>query len=603
MSIDQQTFLDLTTLNKIAEALNRSPDARTALKAALSRLIELMRLETGWKTGWIFLVDETAKDQRWGEGFILAAHHNLPPALDPTRSIAWSGGCDCQSECQSGRLKEAYNVIECSRLEQAQGERRGLTIHASAPLIAGGKTIGILNVAARDRNAFDKRTLSLLESIGNQIGSALERTRLYDSLQTQRLHEQSALLDLSNQLLQRRKLDELIHFVVQTLRVTLNADACALIMSSQDPDWLEFWATDGWQEDPIAANRRIPNDESNGPGWVLKHRYPLVIDDLMDENITTWAPDWLRKEGFRGHAVVPLLAEENPIGTLVINNRQARSIDEAELRFLQLMANQAAIAIEKTRLHEEERQHQRLEDELAVARSIQLQLLPANMPQAKGWEFAAAYQAARQVGGDFYDVFFMPDEEDRLGFIIADVSGKGVPAALFMAMSRTLLRTTALSGRSPSQALIRANELMLKDTQAELFLSAFYIILQTSNGDIEFTNAGHNPPYLIRGEDGMVLSLEAHGMILGAFEEIALEQKQARLEPNDILVLYTDGITEAFNTQGDAYGEERLIKLLHDNHQLGAQDLLNLLVEDVNRFAGSLTPSDDLTVVVLKRVE
>ena len=210
MSIDQQTFLDLTTLNKIAEALNRSPDARTALQAALSRLIELMRLETGW----IFLVDETARDQRWGEGFILAAHHNLPPALDPTRSFAWIGGCDCQAECQAGGLDKAYTEIKCSRLEVAQGDRHGLTLHASAPLITAGKTIGILNVAARDRSAFDKRTLTLLENVGNQIGSALERTRLYDSLQSQRLHEQSALLDLSNQLLQRRKLDDLIQFVV-----------------------------------------------------------------------------------------------------------------------------------------------------------------------------------------------------------------------------------------------------------------------------------------------------------------------------------------------------------------------------------------------------
>lgn len=598
MSIDQQTFLDLTTLNKIAEALNRSPDARTALQAALTRLVELMRLETGW----IFLVDETAKDLRWGEGFILAAHHNLPPALDPTRSTAWIGGCDCQTECQMGRLSEAYNEIECSRLKAAQGDRRGLTLHASAPLVTSGKTIGILNVAARDRSAFDKRTLSLLENIGNQIGSALERTQLYDSLQSQRLHEQSALLDLSNQLLQRRKLDELIQFVVQTLRETLSADACALIMSSQEPEWLEFWATDGWQEDPIASSRRIPNDETSGPGWVLKYRHPLVIDDLLDENLTTWAPDWLTREGFRGHAVVPLIAEETPIGALVLNNRSPRSIDDSELRFLQLMANQAAIAIEKTRLHEEERQHQRLEDELAVARSIQLQLLPPNLPQADGWQFAAAYQAARQVGGDFYDFFSLPDNQDQLGFIVADVSGKGVPAALFMAMSRTLLRTTALSGRSPSQALMRANELILKDTQTELFLSAFYLILSTADGTIDFASAGHNPPYLVRGENGQVFNLEAAGMILGAFDEIELEQKQAELKTNDLLVLYTDGITEAFNTDGEPYGEERLIRLLHEYHDLNAQELLSQLLDDVNQFAGSSPPSDDLTVVVIKRV-
>ena len=598
MSIDQQTFLDLTTLNKISEALNRSPDAHSALQAALARLVELMRLETGW----IFLVDETARDLRWGEGFVLAAHHNLPPALDPTRSLAWIGGCDCQEECKTQRLNEAYNEIECSRLAAAQGDNRGLTLHATAPLVAGGKTIGILNVAARDRKAFDKRSLSLLESVGNQIGSALERTRLYDSLQSQRLHEQSALLDLSNQLLQRRKLDELIQFVVQTLRQTLKADASALIMSSNEDEWLEFWATDGWQDDPIASGRRIPNDETSGPGWVLKYQHPLVIEDLMDENLTTWAPDWLRKEGFRGHAVVPLLAEETPIGALVLNNRLPRSIDDAELRFLQLMANQAAIAIEKARLHEEERQHQRLEDELAVARSIQLQLLPPFLPQAQGWEFAAAYQAAHQVGGDFYDMFSLPDHPDRLGFIIADVSGKGVPAALFMAMSRTLLRTTALSGRSPSRALMRANELMLKDTQAELFLSALYLILSTSDGTIDFASAGHNPAYMVRASDGQVFSLDATGMILGAFEEIKLEQKKAKLEVDDVLVLYTDGITEAFNPAGGIYGEERLINLLHKNHALNAQDLLSLIVQDVNDFADSLSPSDDLTVVVIKRV-
>ena len=171
-----------------------------------------------------------------------------------------------------------------------------------------------------------------------------------------------------------------------------------------------------------------------------------------------------------------------------------------------------------------------------------------------------------------------------------------------MAMSRTLLRTTALSGRSPSQALIRANELMLNDTQAELFLSAFYLILSTTEGTIDFASAGHNPPYLVRASDAKVFSLDATGTILGAFDEIKLEEKQARLDVNDLLVLYTDGITEAFNPQGDLYGEERLINLLHQNHSLDAQELLACLLDDVNQFAGSLSPSDDLTVVVIKRV-
>ena len=158
--------------------------------------------------------------------------------------------------------------------------------------------------------------------------------------------------------------------------------------------------------------------------------------------------------------------------------------------------------------------------ELAVGQEIQLSLLPKTCPEVPGWEFAASYSAARIVGGDFYDFCELADKPPRLGLVIADVAGKGVPAALFMALSRTIIRTTAFSGRSPASALMRANQLILKDSQAEMFLTAVYAVLELDTGRLIYANAGHNRPLWRHAADGTVTELDQRGIVLGAFEEI-----------------------------------------------------------------------------------
>jgi len=598
MTSQEALIEDLQRLNHIAETLNQAEDILSALNSTLARLVEMMGLDSGW----IFLRDPSETNLRWGPGFTLAAHYNLPPALALEEVDVWNASCACQTLCMQEKLCEAYNEVQCSRLASSRGDRRGLAVHASAPLRSRNRTVGILNVAGKDWSSFDPRSLALLTNVGIQMGIALERANLYHMLQERRIDEQAALLDFSNRLLAYTELEDLMDFLACEVCRLLKTDACALVLPSDDPESLRFRAACGWHQNPVEAGRTVPADPSSGPGWVMQNQRPLLVEDLQGPNPTQWAPDWLRTEDFRGHAVVPLVAEGRSIGALVINDRQSRLLNEDDLRLLRVMANQGAIAIENARLQIEEITRHRLEEELLVGRQIQLSLLPESCPTLPGWDIAAVYQAARQVGGDFYDCFELPDGSTRLGIVIADVSDKGVPAALFMAMARTMIRTTALSGHNPAQALIKANRLILKDSRSDLFLSAFYAILDSDSGRLTYANAGHNHPFLFRSATEELMELHAKGIILGAFEDISLQEAEVVIHAGDFLFLYTDGITDASTENGELFGTQRLMDILSKQPGKSAEEVAEAVLKAVNEFVGGTQQSDDITLVIIRRL-
>ncbi len=598
MSADQNLIKNLTTLGKIAETLNQAVDVRSALESALVRLLELMGLETGW----IFLVDPHSQNRWFGKGYTLVAHHNLPPALALDKPRPWKGTCDCQSFCQKGKLSGAYNEVRCSRLLNAPGDRRGLVMHASVPLRSGEQVLGIMNVAGPDWTHFSAEALALLTNVGNQMGIALERARLFDLLREQRVHEQAALLDLSNRLLGETDLDSLICCLVEEVQRLLQADACALLLPDDKSDSLTFRAASGWRVDPVAAQRRVPADSRSGSGLVMQTQEPLLVEDQQTHDPTPWTADWIAVEDFRGHTVVPLVVEGRSIGVLMVDTRRPRRFTEDEIRFLCLMANQAAIAIEKTRLHQEALKRQRLEEEMAVGRQIQLSLLPEACPRIPGWEFAAFYQPARQVGGDFYDFFELPGEPGRLGLVIADVADKGVAAALFMALSRSIIRGKAIvPDLNPALVLQRANRLILKDSRARLFVTACYAVLNTLTGRLTYSLAGHNRPLWWQTANRVCQELTGRGTVLGIFEDVELEEQTVNLKHGDFLVFYTDGITEAMNGSHQLFGEERLQAVIGDHATAGPQELIAAIVAAVQDFTGGAPPTDDLTLFVVKR--
>ncbi len=595
--IDAVLNEDLTTLNRIAETLNRATDVEGALNSALVHLVRLMGLETGW----IARVRPSRRNNAGQEEFSLAAHCNLPPGLAPDLPEVWGRTCRCQDLFREGNLAKAYTEIHCSRIESAKGDCEGLTVHASAPLVSGDRKLGILNIAGKDWSAFTPRSLSLLTIVGNHIGIALERAELFDALKEKRINEQAALLDFSNQLLRRLNREDLTKPLVSEIAGLLEADACSLLLAEEGNRRLKFVAASGWNHDPVELERRVPLEGGSGPGWVMRTQKPLLVEDLRESDPTSWSPPWLQAEGFRGHAVVPLVVEDHAIGALVVNSRSPRRLGEDELRLLQLMANQAAIAIETARLHSEDLERLRMQQELDIGREMQRSLLPAEYPRLPGYEFGVLYQAARQVGGDFYDFCWVRGEDQKLGLIIGDVSGKGVPAALFMAMCRTNIRAAVLSGRTPSEALKRANELILNDSQSDVFLTAVCALLEPQTGRLTYANGGHNKPLLLRAATGEVRELTARGIILGRFEEVELEEEQIEFAPGDTLILYTDGVSEAIDAEQQPFGEDRLKSILASHAGDSPEEIVSAIAEAVSSFAGAEPQADDFAIVAVAR--
>jgi len=241
------------------------------------------------------------------------------------------------------------------------------------------------------------------------------------------------------------------------------------------------------------------------------------------------------------------------------------------------------------------------ERELDIGRKMQLALLPENPPDIPGWTFASYYEAARQVGGDFFDFIQPDDDPGRLRLVIADVTGKGVPAALFMAVARTMIRAETELGRSPAEVLGRVNRMILCDERSPLFLSALYAELDLASGRLRYASAGHDAPLCLRRATGRVEELAAAGYLLGAFSDATFEEGETVLGEGDALVLYTDGISEARDAQRRFFGQERLETTIFATGVCEARSMVEGIVGAVREFAGDVDQEDDLTLLVVKR--
>ena len=242
---------------------------------------------------------------------------------------------------------------------------------------------------------------------------------------------------------------------------------------------------------------------------------------------------------------------------------------------------------------------ERLETEVQLARQIQQTFIPESLPQFPEWELDARWKTARQVGGDFYDVFDLPDR--RLGLFIADVADKGVPAALFMALTRTLVRAAVTELESPAEAMGRVNDLLIPDTKQGMFVTAIYAVLDMEKNELTYVNAGHNPPLWVK-HNGEVERLTRTAIALGVVTGEPVGQRTINLESGDHLLLYTDGLTESFNGDGEFFGEDRLLEAITLNNYSTASELLDMVEKALLNFVQDMPPADDLTMLVLRRV-
>jgi serine phosphatase RsbU (regulator of sigma subunit) len=264
---------------------------------------------------------------------------------------------------------------------------------------------------------------------------------------------------------------------------------------------------------------------------------------------------------------------------------------DSEAAETELEALRATLALER----------RRLERELEFARRIQINLMPLAPLQPPGWEIATAYRAARMVGGDFFDVFDLPAVPGAVGLVVADVTGKGLTGALMMAFTRAVLRSAAYNGSGPSDALERTSRVLVREARTGLFVTALAARLDTQASTLTWSSAGHEAPLLLHGDGGEIEELPVGGHLLGLAEGASTPDRSVELQPGDLVLLITDGITDALRDDGQRFGEARLRSALGGALGLPASETVGLVLQAVDAFSGSTDQADDLTLLALRR--
>ncbi|MEM9955693.1 MAG: GAF domain-containing SpoIIE family protein phosphatase [Chloroflexota bacterium] len=333
-------------------------------------------------------------------------------------------------------------------------------------------------------------------------------------------------------------------------------------------------------------------------GEVVKTRKPLLTNNAQfDERFSAGQSIIMR--GLRAILAAPMLVQDRLIGVVYVDTSMKAGVFRPDdLSLLQAVSGLAARAIENARLYAVALEKGRLEHELSMAHDIQQNLLPPSMPASPKYDIAPYWEAAREVAGDFYDAFTL--EDGSIGTVMADVSDKGAPAALFMAVARTLLRSHAHAGMTPIETMSRTNDLLLQDAEnSGMFVTMYYSRFDAS-GYSQHVNGGHNPPILYKHSTGEVNLLPIGGRALGWFPNNPFKELTINLDPGDAIVYYTDGLTEAENPRAEPYGEERLMSVVAQIGDKTSAELMDMILDDVEKFAEGNPPFDDMTMLVVR---
>jgi sigma-B regulation protein RsbU (phosphoserine phosphatase) len=408
------------------------------------------------------------------------------------------------------------------------------------------------------------------------------------------------LLDITKKISRSLDLQEVMNLVMDTLGSLLHYDAagiyilkCKAAHPNAAPGETRVFHTEavrGYDIDDLMELRLKIGEGIIG--HVAQNGEPIISPDVRTD------PRYVNaREETRSEMVAPIISNDEVIGVFDLESDQLNSYTPDDLQVLLLLASQVAIIIEKVMLHEQLIEKKRLEGQLEVARQVQLELLPAHDPQLSGFDICAWNFSTEEVSGDYYD--WVSIYEDQIGMVIADVSGKGVPAALLMAFLRASLRAAIHIGYAPHISMAKVNYLLWESIERNQFVTAFYGVLDASNKTLAYTNAGHNPP-LLMDADGTARFIERGGLPLGMFRDTRYYEYYQAIEPGQLLVLYTDGATEANGANGEEYGRERLEAAVRAGRHLSARELITAIQQDVLAWTDGRGASDDMTFFIVK---
>lgn len=333
-------------------------------------------------------------------------------------------------------------------------------------------------------------------------------------------------------------------------------------------------------------------------GWMHLNKKPLLIaDPRLDERFRGVRWD----DSINTLLCVPLIVKAELSGVLTVyNKKNAAAFTDDDLRLLAIIAAQSAQIMENARLNENERLFLKMQEELGLAARIQKDLLPNTAPEVPGYELTGRNIPAQEVGGDHFD--FIPIDEDRIAICLGDVSGKGLPASLLMSNIQATIRSLTLAIPSAKECVERSNKLLFRSTGPEKFVTLFYCILDFRKHTVTFCNAGHEFPLLV-SSNGSIRRLEEGGLAVGMLEEFPFTEQTVQIQPDDLLVICSDGVTEAMNSLLEQYGDKRLGTLLQGLRAESSSAVMNHIIADIRSHVGSAPQMDDITLVVVKRLD
>jgi len=411
------------------------------------------------------------------------------------------------------------------------------------------------------------------------------------------------LLDITKRISRSLDLQEVLNLVMDTLDSLIPYDAAGifllqckdkeLVPEGEEPCEFKAEAVRGYDIDEL-SDLHLKLGEGF-IGSVALSTTPIISNDVRNDPVYVNARDQTRSE-----MVAPIISNDEVIGVFDLESDELNAYSEDDLEVLLMLASQVAIIIEKVMLHDVLIEKQRLESQLEVARQVQLELLPPHDPELAGFDISAYNFPTEEVSGDYYD--WVRIYEDQIGIVIADVAGKGVPAALLMAFLRASLRAASHIGYATHISMAKVNYLLWESIERNQFVTAVYAILDAANGALSYSNAGHNPPLLVNAS-GNARFIERGEQPLGMFRETRYHEYYLEFERGDVLVLYTDGATEALSPEGEEFGRARLAQAVKDNYDRPAREMIASLEIAILEWTNQKGANDDVTFFVIKALK
>lgn len=462
----------------------------------------------------------------------------------------------------------------------------------AVPLIGKGHMIGVVEVINKVDGPFTDIDLDIMIGLNNQMAVAIDNAHLVRELQREAL-ERKLLYDVAMRLAGALELDELLKDILVSLRQVVRYDVGGIFLIDADNNNIQSIHTVGYDQ---GVDDMLHLKVGQGlVGHVAKTGIGVIVPDVAQD------PYYISAHGAtRSEIVAPIKFGERVIGVINLESDELDVYDEHSLSLINAFAAHAAISLERARMYESMMSGQKLEEQLNVARTIQQTFLPNKPPKVKGYDIRGSNVSSGQVGGDYFD--YIRIVESQYGLTVADVSGKGVPAALIMASFRASLIAEIRNNYSIRTICQKVNTLLVESLDPGRYVTAVYGVLDSANNIFTYANCGHNLPFLLRA-DGSVQYLREGGPVLGVTPHALFEEQALFLNVGDLIVMYTDGVTEIFSEDGEEFGLDRLIEVVKSCRAKSCEEIEQRVYNEVRGFAARTHQFDDFTLMIIKRLE